>query len=137
MEGYAADVAATVGTLDGATAGAAPTWPAGAHRGRISVPPNAVDTIGRRLTDAEIPWLGEAGIGTIHVATDRVDCLAEARELACTVDGWMLREAGAPGLDGFGIDLPNVDVMARVKHAVDPEGKMNPGRLPIARPVRT
>ena len=27
----------------------------------------------------------------------------------------MLREAGAPGLDGFGIALPNAALMARVK----------------------
>jgi hypothetical protein len=44
----------------------------------------------------------------------------------------LLREAGAPGLDGFGRALPNAALTARVKEAFDPTGKLAPGRLPIA-----
>jgi len=135
VEGYAEDVAAAVATLDGTRVASGPRWPEGAHRGRISVPPGAVGGLGRSLTDAGIEWLGEAGIGTVHVAAEHEGGLADARELAHAAEGWLLREAGAPGLDGFGVDLPNVDVMARVHDAVDPDGRMNPGRLPIPRAV--
>jgi len=135
VEGYVEDVAAAAANLDGTPGGAPPPWPAGPHRGRISVMPSALDAVGRRLTDAGIQWLGEAGIGTVHVAVAGEDDLAEARAVAEASDGWLLREAGARGLDGFGVDLPNVEVMARVKDAVDPEGRMNPGRLPIPRVV--
>ena len=95
------------------------------------MPPGAVDVVGRRLSESGLEWLGEAGVGTVHVATDREDDLAEARAIAHTADGWLLREAGAPGLDGFGIDVPNLDVMTRIKDALDPEHRMNPGRLPV------
>jgi hypothetical protein len=42
----------------------------------------------------------------------------------------MLREAGAPGLDGFGIALPNARLGERIRAAFDPSGKCAPGRLP-------
>jgi glycolate oxidase FAD binding subunit len=137
VEGYAADVAAAVATVEGAPTSGPPPWPTGLHRGRVSVPPSALETVGRRLGAAGITWLGEAGIGTVHVGATSEALLAEARAIAAAADGWMLREAGAPGLDGFGVPLPNVDVMARVKHALDPDGRMNPGRLPIPREVPT
>jgi glycolate oxidase FAD binding subunit len=136
IEGYDEDVAAAVATLDGARGDGPPPWPEGAHRGRISVPPNAIDVVGARLTDAGVAWLGESGIGTVHVAARSEDGLAEARAIAHAADGWLLREAGAHGLDGFGVALPNVDVMARVKDALDPERRMNPGRLPMPLAVR-
>jgi hypothetical protein len=44
----------------------------------------------------------------------------------------MLREAGAPGLDGFGIASPNARLAERVRAAFDPTGKCSPGRLPRA-----
>ena len=43
----------------------------------------------------------------------------------------MLREAGGAGLDPFGCPLPNLAVMRRIKYALDPHGKLNPGRLPF------
>jgi glycolate oxidase FAD binding subunit len=135
VEGYEEDVAAAAAALDGAPAAGPPPWPDGAHRGRISVPAGAVGVVGARLTDAGIRWLGEAGIGTVHVAASTGAGLADARAIAHDSDGWLLREAGAPGLDGFGVPLANVDVMTRVKAALDPDGRMNPGRLPIPEAV--
>jgi hypothetical protein len=40
-------------------------------------------------------------------------------------------EAGGGDDDGFGIPLPNAGVMTRIKDALDPAGKCNPGRLPL------
>jgi glycolate oxidase FAD binding subunit len=137
VEGYVEDVAAIAAAIDATPAGAPPPWPTGPHRGRISVAPSAVDSVGRRLGDAGIAWLGEAGIGTVHVAVESEAALAEARAIAHGADGWLLREAGAPALDGFGIPLPNVEVITRVKDALDPEGRMNPGRLPIPQVVKS
>jgi glycolate oxidase FAD binding subunit len=136
VEGYAEDVAAAAAALDGAPTGSAPSWPTGPHRGRVSVPPSAVDGVGRRLGDAGIAWLGEAGVGTVHVAASTEALLAEARTLAHGAGGWLLREAGAPALDGFGVPFPNIDVMARVRDALDPEGRMNPSRMPLRAEVR-
>ena len=45
--------------------------------------------------------------------------------------GWLLREAGGDGIDGFGHALPNHELMRRVKDAFDPAGKFSPGRLPL------
>ena len=66
----------------------------------------------------------------MHVATDDEAALARARAAAVDAGGWLLREAGAPGLDGFGGALPNAKLMRRVLDAFDPDGKLAPGRLP-------
>jgi glycolate oxidase FAD binding subunit len=109
-----------------------PEWPAGAHRGRISVRPGAVGELATDLRRiAELRWLAEVGVGTIHVASDDPAALAAARSAAEAAAGWLLREAGAPGLDGFGGSLPNTPLMARIKAAFDPTGKLAPGRLPL------
>jgi glycolate oxidase FAD binding subunit len=107
-----------------------PVWPTAPHRGRASVVPSKVTELGRALDELDgVRWLAEGGVGTVHVAADSEDGLAAARSAAQTAGGWLLREAGAPGLDGFGGELPNADLMARIKSAFDPEAKLAPGRM--------
>ncbi len=108
-----------------------PVLPAGAHRGRISVAPRTIRACARAL-DPGLRWLAELGVGTIHVAADDGDALDRARSVAHAHSGWMLREAGgSPTDDGYGRPLPNLDVMRRVKAAFDPDGRLNPGRMPL------
>lgn len=129
LEGHAADVAAEAAAHLLAPADA-PAPPDGPHRGRIAVAPHRLGEVGARLADLDVRWLAEVGVGTVHVATDTEADLAAARAVAHDVDGWLLREEGAPGLDPFGRPLPNAGLHARIKAAFDPEGKLNPGRLP-------
>jgi FAD/FMN-containing dehydrogenase len=75
--------------------------------------------------------MAELGIGTVHVAGDDASVLAGARAAAEMHAGWLLREAGGDGIDGFGRPLPNHELMRRVKDAFDPAGKFSPGRLPL------
>jgi len=110
-----------------------PAWPDGPHRGRISVAPGRLRDLGAALGD--VTWLAEWGVGTVHVGATTEAGLAAARHAAATAGGWLLREAGAPSLDGFGVTLPALDVMARVKAAFDPTGKLAPGRLPLPAPA--
>jgi len=131
LEGHPADVEA-----DAARAGLDPgepcSWPVGRHRGRASVPPGRVVELGRALsTLGGVRWVAEIGVGTVHVATDSEAALGAARAHAHGCGGWLLREAGAPGLDGFGVAVPNQAVLTRVKTAFDPTGKLAPGRLPV------
>lgn len=111
-----------------------PAWPPGANRGRISVAPDRVERLGAGLTNAGARWLAEVGVGTVHVAGDTPETLTAAREAAAEHGGWLLREAGAPALDPFGIPLPNFGLQQRVKAAFDPHGKMSPGRIPAIDP---
>jgi hypothetical protein len=77
-------------------------------------------------------WIAEAGIGTVHVATDSPEALMAARVAAHAAGGWLLRETGGgSGFDGFGRDLPDHAIARRLKSAFDPTGKLSPGRLPI------
>lgn len=141
LEGHAADIAAETERLGADLLAAAPELPDGPCRGRIAVRPRMVETLCRSLHAEGIRALGEAGVGTIHVAADTVSRLRTARTLAHAAGGWMLRErGGVPSadslhaqdvIDGFGVPLPNAAVMARIKAAFDPLGKCNPGRLPI------
>jgi glycolate oxidase FAD binding subunit len=129
LEGVAADVETQARGLRSV---AAPALPSGEHRGRVSVAPGALSNLGRAL-DA-VPgarWCAELGVGTVHVAGDETAVLTSARAAAHAHDGWMLREAGGAGMDGFGCELPNAELMRRVKDAFDPEGKLAPGRLPL------
>jgi hypothetical protein len=132
LEGEASDVVAERAAIAGALApSAGPDWPTGAHRGRISVRPSALRALAPALDMAGVRWLAEVGVGTVHVGADTEDRLAAARTAVTRHGGWLLREAGAPGLDGFGRDLPNRKLMERVGAAFDPDGKLAPGRLPL------
>lgn len=135
VEGDPDDIAAESRRLDATAADGPPALPTGPHRGRISVRPAAVDELVATLTASGVTALGEGGVGTVHVATANAADLAVARGLAHDAGGWMLREAGgadrADALAGFGVPLPNLGVMARIKAALDPLGKCNPGRLPL------
>jgi glycolate oxidase FAD binding subunit len=116
---------------------AEPTWPDGAHRGRISVRPRRLGDLGAALDRAldgagGLRWLAEVGVGTVHVAADTSDALVAARRAAVAQDGWLLRESGAVGVDGYGAPPPNVAILERIRGAFDPAGKLAPGRLPIA-----
>jgi glycolate oxidase FAD binding subunit len=113
--------------------GEEPAWPAGLHRGRISVAPGALPALADRLGYLDCTWLAEGGIGTVHVAASSEAGLASARAAAVAEGGWLLRESGAPGLSGFGTALPTPEVQARLKDAFDPDGRLNPGRIPYAR----
>jgi glycolate oxidase FAD binding subunit len=133
LEGVAADVDAERVRIGApAERSAGPAWPTGPHRGRMSVRPRALATVAPELRNAKVRWLAEVGVGTVHVAADDERALARARAAAESVGGWMLREAGAPGLDGFGVALPNAGVSERIRTAFDPTGKCSPGRIPAA-----
>jgi glycolate oxidase FAD binding subunit len=108
-----------------------PALPDGPHRGRISVEPPRVADVGSAL-NGDVRWCAELGVGTVHIAADDAGGLARARTIARSYGGWMLREAGgAPDDDGYGVALPNRGVMRRIKDAFDPDGRLNPGRLPL------
>lgn len=117
--------------------GAEPGWPDGAHRGRISVRPSRLVDLGAAFDRAfdgagGLRWLAEVGVGTVHVAADTSDALVAARRAAVTHDGWLLRESGGAGVDGYGAPPPNLAILERIRGAFDPAGKLAPGRLPIA-----
>jgi glycolate oxidase FAD binding subunit len=108
-----------------------PSLPEGTHRGRISVDPKRARDCARGLPD-QIRWCAELGVGTVHVAADTPELLASARSTAQEHGGWMLREAGGgPDDDGFGVELPNVAIMRRIKAAFDPDLRLNATRLPL------
>ena len=136
LEGHPGDVAseargATLERIDRPVA-----LPVGPHRGRASVAPGRLRDLGRGLAAlGDVRWLAEVGVGTVHVATDTEDALDAARREVERVGGWLLREAGAPGLDGFGVAPANHELLARVKAAFDPTGKLAPGRLPFLPPA--
>jgi len=131
VEGVPADVArerAAAGT--DAVAGP-PAFPDGPHRGRISVRPGVVRALVPGLRGTGVRFLAEVGVGTIHVDAGAEEELAAARAVAESHGGWLLREAGAPDLDGFGRALPNLALVLRIAVAFDPTGKLGRGRLPL------
>lgn len=131
LEGDPDDVAAELdaGRLTAGDAG--PAWPVGAHRGRISVQPSCLGALAGDLRGIDgLRWMAEIGVGTVHVAAESGAPIARARAAAVTRGGWLLREQGE-GIDGFGAGLPNRQLMARIKAAFDPAGKLSPGRLPL------
>lgn len=133
LEGHPDDIATQQAQALLEPAKGPPRWPAEPHRGRASVRPGAVTAVARRLESTGCAWLAEGGVGTIHIGAETEASLAAARAAVEAESGWLLREAGAPNLDPFGLPLPNLAVMRRVKDAFDPTGKLNPGRLPFVR----
>jgi glycolate oxidase FAD binding subunit len=141
LEGHADDITAEAATggLELADAGDDPgsavadvPWPEGAHRGRISVRPSRLRDLAPELNDVGgLLWLVEVGVGTVHVAADAPDTLVAARCAAADHGGWLLRETGAPGVDGYGAPPPNLGVLERIRAAFDPTGKLSPARLPL------
>jgi glycolate oxidase FAD binding subunit len=133
FEGDVRDVQAQLATIGGTATERPPDLPDGPHRGRVSVRPGAIVDVGRALDAiAGCRWLAEGGVGTVHVATDTPEALLAARATAQRAGGWLLREAGGgAGFDGFGRELPEIDVARRLKRAFDPTGKLSPGRLPL------
>ena len=119
-EGRAVDVATQ---RNGYEVCDAPARLDGEERGRISVAPRDIDVVATELPAGQ--WHAELGVGTIHIAGD----LEGARRVAHAHGGWLLREKGAG--DGFGRALPNLALARRIKQAFDPDGKCNPGRLPL------
>jgi glycolate oxidase FAD binding subunit len=135
LEGHPGDLDAQRARADLSPSNA-PTWPGGPHRGRISVAPGAVAGVLRALSRLPaVDALAEHGVGTVHVATDDVASLAAARDVAHAHDGWLLREAGASGLDPFGQDLPALPLQRRLRAALDPTGRLAPGRVPATEPI--
>jgi glycolate oxidase FAD binding subunit len=130
LEGEAADVAAELAAIHG-TECAMPAWPDAPHRGRISVSPAELRPLLDQLPTTGAAFAAEMGVGTVHVAAPTEVALVAAREAAHAVGGWLLRVQGAPGVDGFGVALPNVALMRRIAEAFDPTGKCAPGRLPF------
>lgn len=131
VEGHARDVEAEEHAAGLESVDDPPDWPAGDFRGRISVAPGRLGNLGRELEGVTgLVWLAEVGVGTVHVAAATAAPLEAARRLAHRHDGWLLREAGE-GWDAFGVPLPNRALIARLKAALDPAGRMNPGRLPL------
>lgn len=131
VEGHPDDVTAELAAGELTPVDGPPPRPAGAHRGRISVRPRHLRRLAEELdATGVVRWSGEIGVGTVHIATDDAEALARARRAAHAAGGWMLREAGGGGLDGFGCGLPNQAIMNRLKAAFDPGAKLSPGRLP-------
>jgi FAD/FMN-containing dehydrogenase len=134
LEGHPDDVAAEASAA-GLDPGhdSQPGWPDGPHRGRISVRPSRLRDLAPALDTIDgVEWLAEVGVGTVHIAATDPQGLVAAREVASAHAGWLLREAGAPGVDGYGGPLPNFAILERIRAAFDPTVKLSPGRLPGA-----
>lgn len=133
LEGHRVDIDAEVGA--GGLEPARPVeLPDGPHRGRISVAPNRIPELTDTLGGIDLRWIAEIGVGTVHVAADDPLALAGARDAAGTHGGWLLREAGAPDLDPFGTAFPAAPVQQRLRMALDPTGKLSPGRVRATQP---
>ncbi len=136
LEGHRPDLDAQTQALDlePTAADSPPALPDGPHRGRISVEPNRISELAHQLQGADVQWTAELGVGTVHVTANDPVALGAARAAAERCGGWMLREAGAPDLDPFGAAFQAVAVQQRLRIALDPTGKLSPGRVPTTAP---
>ena len=114
-----------MGTIAGSSM---PAFPDGPHRGRISVRPPArrVARGGARRAPASAGWRRSASAPCTSRPTPRRRSPRRGRRRR-PHGGWLLREAGAPGLDGFGDALPNAGLQARISAAFDPDGQVLAG----------
>jgi len=130
LEGHEEDVEQQ--RLDaGLDPSAPPDLPDGTCRGRVSVAPDRIAALADALDAIEaLEWSAELGVGTVHVAAPTGASLAAARRAVEPLGGWLLRERGAPELDGWGRDLPNAALHQRIRDAFDPTRKLSPGRMP-------
>jgi glycolate oxidase FAD binding subunit len=129
VEGSEAEVADERSRAGLGAAVAAPPWPDGPYRGRISVRPGRLAALGSELRAVDgLRWTAEVGVGTVHVAADEAATLRGARRCAEAQGGWLLRERGLD-VDAFGAARPGGALSHRVKDAFDPTGKLAPGRL--------
>ena len=113
----------------------------GAHRARVAVEPERIEALAASLDSGlgigggRARWLAEIGVGTVHLAVDEPSLLGLARDAAHAHGGWLLREAGAPDLDPFGVSFPATELQRRVRQTLDPAAKLNPGRVPATEPT--
>ncbi len=135
LEGHQPDLDAQTKALTLEPTAAPAPWPAGPHRGRISVEPNRIFELADQLQLTDVRWKAELGVGTVHVTTEDPAALGGAREAAHRCGGWLLREAGAPDLHPFGVKFPGAAVQRRLRIALDPTGKLSPGRVAATAPV--
>lgn len=136
LEGRRVDLEAQARDLGLVPVAGPPSIPRGPHRGRVSVDPGRLPALLEGLP-ADVRFRAEPGVGTVLVASDDAAAVLAVRDSAALLSGWMLREAGLPGDDGFGTALPVASLAARIKAAFDPGNRMNPGRLPVAPPPPT
>ena len=135
LEGHQPDLDAQMKERTLEPTAAPPPLPDGPHRGRISVEPNRISELAHQLRDADVRWTAELGVGTVHVSATDPAALGGARKAAQRCGGWLLREAGAPALDPFGVEFPGAAVQRRLRIALDPTGKLSPGRVPATAPI--
>ncbi len=132
LSGEAVDVATSCRLLASCTETADVQLPEGPHRGRMSVAPATLASVEMQLRAtkaSDLRWLIEWGVGTIHLAADSSTSIALARAIAVDAGGWLLIEDGAEDLDPFGVTIPNLAIMSRLKRAFDPDEKFARGRF--------
>jgi glycolate oxidase FAD binding subunit len=131
VEGHPADVDAELTALGAgrSSPGWVPAWPDGPRRARASVAPGALPRLGPTLTAIDgLRWAAEVGVGTVHLAADAPNALVQAAVAVSSVGGWTQREAGEPVHPPP--PLPDPAIHGRLRAAIDPLGRLNPGRLP-------
>ena len=135
LEGHAADLTeqATAAQLGATIAPPSHVLPDGPHRGRISVSTGATVDLGRTLDAPRARGPVVRGARRGHRARRvrrRSRPRAGSRRGGCA-PRMVAARTGAPGVDGFGVAVPNAALAARVKAAFDPHNRFAPGRIPL------